>query len=54
VADYDGKGRLDDEAQRSHNVGMKGHIGLQIHPGADLLIRFKEIEVRQAHDSNAQ
>ena len=38
VADYDGKGRLDDEAHRSHNVGMKGHIGLQIHPGKELLM----------------
>jgi hypothetical protein len=47
VADYDGTGRLDDEPHRSRNVGMKGHIGLQIHPGDELLIRFKEIEVRQ-------
>ena len=47
VADYDGAGRLDDEAHRSHNVGMKGHIGLQIHPGKQLLIRFKDIEVRE-------
>ena len=31
----------------SHNVGMKGHIGLQIHPGKELLIRFKDIEVRR-------
>jgi hypothetical protein len=46
VADYDGKGRLDDEAHRSHNVGLQGHIGLQIHPGKDLLIRFKDIEVK--------
>ncbi len=47
VADYDGAGRLDDEAHRRHNVGMKGHIGLQIHPGLELLIRFKDIEVRK-------
>ena len=46
IADYDGAGRLDDEAHRSHNVGMKGHIGLQIHPGDELLIRFKDIKVR--------
>ena len=38
---------MDDEAHRSHNVGLKGHIGLQIHPGKDLLIRFKDIEVRK-------
>lgn len=47
VADYSGAGRLDDEAHRSRNVGMKGHIGLQIHPGRELLIRFKDIEVRE-------
>jgi len=46
IADYDGAGRLNDEAHRSHNVGMKGHIGLQIHPGGELLIRFKNIKVR--------
>ncbi len=47
IADYDGAGRLDDEAHRSRNVGLKGRIGLQIHPGNELLIRFKDIEVRQ-------
>jgi hypothetical protein len=46
VADYDGAGRLDDEAHRKHNVGLKGHIGLQIHPGGEMLIRFKDIEIR--------
>ncbi len=46
VADYDGKGRLDDEAHRSHGVGRKGHIGLQIHPGGPLLIRFRNIELK--------
>lgn len=47
VADYDGTGRLDDEAHRKHNVGLRGHIGLQIHPGGELLIRFKDIELRE-------
>jgi hypothetical protein len=47
VADYDGAGRLDDEAHQSHRVGLKGHIGLQIHPGKELLIRFKDIQVRE-------
>ena len=46
VADYDGTGRLDDETHRSRNVGLNGHIGLQIHPGKELLIRFKDVEVR--------
>ena len=47
IADCDGAGRLDDKAHRSHNVGLTGHIGLQIHPGKELLIRFKDIEVRE-------
>ncbi len=47
VADYDGSGRLDDQIHREHNVGLTGHIGLQIHPGGELLIRFKDIEIRQ-------
>lgn len=46
IADYDGAGRLDDNIHRSHNVGMRGQIGLQIHPGGELLIRFKDIMVR--------
>ena len=47
IADYDGAARLDDETHRARNVSMKGHIGLQIHPGNELLIRFKDIEVRE-------
>ena len=47
IADCDGAGRLDDEAHRSHNVGLKGHISLQVHPGKELLIRFKDIEVKE-------
>ncbi len=47
IADYDGAGQLDNEAHRSRNVGMKGHIGFQIHPGNELLIRFKDIAVSQ-------
>lgn len=47
VADYDGAGRLDDDVHRSRNVGLRGHIGLQIHPGGELLIRFKDIRLRE-------
>jgi hypothetical protein len=47
VADYDGSGRLDDDVHRSHRVGMKGHVGLQIHPGKELVIRFKDVNVRE-------
>lgn len=46
VADYEGAGRLDDEAHRSRGVGLKGQIGLQIHPGHELRIRFKDIRVK--------
>jgi hypothetical protein len=51
VCDYDGTGHLDDENHRSHNVGMKGHIGLQIHPGGTMLIRFKDIQLRRLPES---
>jgi len=47
IADYDGSGRLDDDAHRSHNVGLNGHIGLQIHSGKQLLIRFKDVELKE-------
>ncbi len=47
IVDYDGKGRLDDADHAKHNVGMKGHIGLQIHPGGQMLIRFKDIKIKE-------
>ena len=40
-----------DEAHRSHNVGLIGHIGLQIHPGKQMRFRFKDIEVSQMNKS---
>jgi hypothetical protein len=46
VADYDGTGRLDDAAHRAHRVGMKGHLALQIHPGTEMLVRFKDLRLR--------
>ena len=46
VCDYDGKGRLDDEHHRTRQVGIDGHIGLQIHPGGTMRIRFKDIQVK--------
>ena len=46
IADYDGTGRLDDAAHRRRNVGLKGHIGLQIHPGQQLQIQFKDIQLK--------
>ncbi len=46
MTDFDGKGVLDDESHREHNVGFSGHIGLQLHTGDELLIEFKDIEIR--------
>jgi len=47
VVDYDGKGVLDDAAHRSHNVGLKGHICFQIHPGGPTKLKFKDIRLRR-------
>ena len=47
VANYNGSERLNDAAHQRHRVGLTGHIGLQIHSGKHLLIRFKDIEVRE-------
>jgi hypothetical protein len=46
VCDYNGTGILDDDNHRRRNVGMEGHIGLQIHPGDHMLIRFRNIRIR--------
>ncbi len=46
VADCDGSGRLDDANHKAHNVGLVGHIGLQIHPGKEILVRFKDLKIR--------
>jgi len=47
ITDYDGSGILDDADHARLNVGMSGHIGLQIHPGGHGRIRFKEIGIRE-------
>lgn len=46
VTDYDGAGILDDADHASFTVGMRGHIGLQIHPGGEGRIRFKDIMLK--------
>jgi 3-keto-disaccharide hydrolase len=46
IADYDGSGRLDDADHKAHKVGLIGHVGLQIHPGNAILIRFKDLKIR--------
>ncbi len=47
VTDYDGAGVLDDSAHEVRNVGLKGHIALQIHKGDKLRIRYKDISIRE-------
>lgn len=46
MADFNGAGILDDAAHRSHNVGLKGHIALQLHTHDDLYIQFKDLLLR--------
>jgi hypothetical protein len=45
VMKWDGKGLLDDETHKTRNVGLKGHIALQIHRGDRLRIRFRDIRI---------
>ncbi len=46
IADYDGRGLLDDAAHRQRNVGLRGHIALQLHMKDELRIAFKDILIR--------
>jgi hypothetical protein len=46
IADFDGKGILDDEAHRRHGVGRKGHFALQLHKDDELFIQYRDIRVR--------
>lgn len=46
VSDLDGAGLLDDEIHRRHNVGLRGHLCLQLHHGDEAKIRFKDLRVR--------
>jgi len=54
VMELDGRGVLDDELHRRRNVGLRGHIALQIHKGPlqihkghHVKIRFKDIRIKQ-------
>jgi hypothetical protein len=46
VTQYDGEGVLNDQIHKDRNVGMKGHIALQIHKGDLLKIQFKDIRIK--------
>jgi hypothetical protein len=46
IADYDGKGVLDDEAHRRRQVGLSGHLALQLHASDELRIQYRNIRIR--------
>ena len=46
VTEYDGSGVLDDDVHKARNVGLLGHIALQIHTGDLLKIRYKDIYIK--------
>ena len=46
VTEYDGTGELDDDVHKMRNVGLSGHIALQIHTGDLLRIRYKDIYIK--------
>jgi hypothetical protein len=48
VADYDGAGVLDNAVHQKRDVGLRGHIALQIHKNDRLRIRFRDIELAEA------
>ena len=45
--DWDATGVFDNELHRKHNVGTKGHFALQLHSGDELLIRYKDIQIKE-------
>lgn len=47
VTSYDGASLLDDEVHRQREVGLRGHIALQIHTGDQLKIRFADIALKE-------
>jgi len=47
TVDYDGAGVLDDEQHKKANVGTRGVIGLQIHSGQELKLRFKDLRIKE-------
>jgi hypothetical protein len=47
VADFDARGILDDKLHAVRHVGTRGHIALQLHQNDELLIRFRNIQIRE-------
>jgi hypothetical protein len=50
--DYNGDGVLNDEIHETRNVGIVGHIALQIHRNDELRIRFKDIKIKDLSESS--
>ncbi len=46
AATLDGRGILDDKAHRRWNVGLRGHIALQLHSKDEVRIQYKDIRLR--------
>jgi len=46
AAELKGDGTLNDANHRRHNVGMEGHIALQLHSGDELFVQFKDILIK--------
>jgi hypothetical protein len=46
IADFNGAGILDDANHRARKVGLRGHIGLQLHSRDELLIEYKDLFAR--------
>jgi hypothetical protein len=52
IMGYNGDGVLNDEVHKARNVGMVGHIALQIHRNDELRIRFKNIRIKDLSKSS--
>ncbi len=47
VTNFNASGILDDQIHKKHKVGSSGRIALQLHANDELLIRFKDIKIRE-------
>jgi len=47
MSSYGGQGMLDNEDHQRHNVGIQGHIGLQIHKKNEVKVRYRNINIRE-------
>lgn len=47
VMEWDGTGVLDDEIHKKYEVGLNGHIALQIHKNDELIMQYKDIYLKK-------